>query len=104
MFGAQGASQEPWGFLGSAPATSQGALGKFDQVHWEPFWGVLDLQKDVRAQMRMVKHMNNFIFRSERFLEGPEGVPGACSAARAAPEEVPGARSGAKAGPKGGSK
>ena len=45
--------------------------------------------------------MNNSIFRSEQFLEGPEGVPGACSAARAAPEEVPGARSGAKAAPKG---
>ena len=45
--------------------------------------------------------MNNFIFRSERFLEGPEGAPGACSAAKAAPGEVPGAQSGAKVEPKG---
>ena len=46
--------------------------------------------------------MNNFIFRFERFQEGPEGVPGACSAAKVAPEEVPGAVSGSKAEPKGG--
>ena len=106
MFGAQGASQEPWGFLGSAPATSKGALGKVDQVHRGPFWGVLDRLKYVRAQILIVKpgNINIFIFRSERFLEGPEGVPGACSAAKAAPEEVPGARSGAKAEPKGGQK
>ena len=38
----------------------------------------------------------------ERFQEGPEGVPGACSAAKVAPEEVPGAVSGSKAEPKGG--
>ena len=29
---------------GSAPAGSQGALGKVDQVHWGPFWEALDLQ------------------------------------------------------------
>ena len=33
MLGAHVASQEPKGFLGSAPATSEGALGKVDQVH-----------------------------------------------------------------------
>ena len=48
--------------------------------------------------------MNNFIFRFERFREGPEGVPGVCSAAKVAPEEVPGAVSGSKAEPKGGKK
>ena len=37
-----------------------------------------------------------------RFREGPEGVPGACSAAKVAPEEVPGAVSGSKAEPEGG--
>ena len=45
VLGAPVASQEPILFLGRAPATSQGALGKVDQVHWGPFWGVLDLQK-----------------------------------------------------------
>ena len=34
---------------GSAPACSQGALGKADQVHWGPFWEALDEQKVVRA-------------------------------------------------------
>ena len=29
---------------GSAPAGSQGALGKVDQVHWGPFWEALDRQ------------------------------------------------------------
>ena len=55
VLGAQVASQEPLGFLGRAPATSQGALGKVGQVHWGLFGGVLDLQKYVRAQI-MVKH------------------------------------------------
>ena len=34
---------------GGAPAGSQGALGKADQVQWGPFWEVLDLQNVVRA-------------------------------------------------------
>ena len=34
---------------GGAPAGSQGALGKVDQVLWIPFLDVLDLQKVVRA-------------------------------------------------------
>ena len=45
-------------------------------------------------------NISNFMSRSERFLEAPEGVLGACSAAKEARKEVPGARSGAKAGPK----
>ena len=34
---------------GGAPAGSQGALGKVHQVHWGPFWEVLDWQNVVRA-------------------------------------------------------
>ena len=34
---------------GGAPAGSQGALGKIDQVHWGRFFEVLDLQKVVRV-------------------------------------------------------
>ena len=34
---------------GGAPAGSQGALGKVDQVHWGPFFEVLDLQEVARA-------------------------------------------------------
>ena len=34
---------------GSAPAGSQGALGKVDQVHWGPFWEALDRQNVGRS-------------------------------------------------------
>ena len=68
------ASQEPKGFLGSAPATSEGALGKVDQVHRGPFWGVLDRLKYVRAQILMVKPVfffDDFTFRLERAWKRP---------------------------------
>ena len=36
---------------GDAPAGSQGALGKADQVPWGPFGEVLNLQNVVRASL-----------------------------------------------------
>ena len=47
--GILGGSREGSKSGGGAPAGSQGALGKADQVHWGPFWEVLDLQNVVRA-------------------------------------------------------
>ena len=42
--GIPGGSREGSKSGGGAPAGSQGALGKVHQVHWGPFWEVLDLQ------------------------------------------------------------
>ena len=47
--GIPGGSREGSKSGGGAPAGSQGALGKVDQVHWAPFLEVLDLQKVARA-------------------------------------------------------
>ena len=47
--GIPGGSREGSKSGGGAPAGSQGALGKVHQVHWGPFWEVLDLQNVVRA-------------------------------------------------------
>ena len=47
--GFPGGSREGSKSGGGGPAGSQGALGKADQVHWGPFWEVLDLQNVVRA-------------------------------------------------------
>ena len=55
MFGAQEASQESQDFLGSALATSEGALGKVDQAHGGLFGGSWDRPKYVRASNLMVK-------------------------------------------------
>ena len=55
FFVVNGTSGIPGGFRefsksgGGAPAGSQGALGKVDQVHWGPFLEVLDLQNVVMA-------------------------------------------------------
>ena len=55
VFGAQEASQEPSYFLGSALATSEGALQTIGSAHEGPLWGVLDRLKYAKAQMMMVK-------------------------------------------------
>ena len=47
--GIPGGSREGSKSGGDAPAGSQGALGKVVQVHWAPFYEVLDLQKVARA-------------------------------------------------------
>ena len=47
--GIPGGSREGSKSGGGPPAGSQGALGKVDQVHWDPFLEVLDLQNVVRA-------------------------------------------------------
>ena len=49
VFGAQEASQEPSYFLGSALATSEGALQTIGSAHGGPFWGVLDRLKYAKA-------------------------------------------------------
>ena len=51
--GIPGGSREGSKSGGGAPAGSQGALGKVDQVHWGPFLKVLDLQKVARACILM---------------------------------------------------
>ena len=47
--GIPGGSREGSKSRGGAPAGSQGALGKVDQVLWGPFLEVLDLQNVVRG-------------------------------------------------------
>ena len=42
--------------LRSAHAISEESLGKVDQAHGEPFWGVLDRHKYIRASILMTKH------------------------------------------------
>ena len=106
VLGAQVASQEPLGFPGRAPATSQGALGKVDQVHWGPFWGVLDLQKYVRAQILMVKQGKYYHFHfslravSGRSRGGPGSVFGGRGGPRGGPWSAVGGQGGTQGRPK----
>ena len=88
-----------------APEISKGALGKVARVQGGPFWGVLDRQKFARARFLM-ENWAGFkisVFRFERFLEGPEGVPGACGRATGIPKGGPGRCSKFTLGPRGGS-
>ena len=88
-----------------ASAASKGALRKVNQVHWRPFWGVLDRQKFARERilMEILSVFNDFIFRPERFLEGLERVLGVCSRAKDGPKGGPGKFFKFTLGPKGGS-
>ena len=105
MLDVQGAPGRVPRGAGSVLAASKEALGKVDQVQGGPFWRVLDRPKFARAQLLVEKvgGFYDFRFSLERFLEGPEGVPGAWGRATGIPKGGPGRCTKFTLGPRGGS-
>ena len=97
-----GAREGPETCVGALEISKE-ALWKVNQVQRGPFWKVLDRQKFARA--RILKENSAgfkiFVFRFERFLEGPEGVPRAWGRATGIPKGGPGRSINFTLGPQG---